>query len=282
MAVEHSNYEPGKINNLFQRIQNAWGGEQKQDFEIHVDGMKVIPRTSDPQQFETHSDFINADSKTMTVLMFKGASRVNDKFFFHFKDAPRKEPGLAGLPENMTLSEHDARQKENFLREMRLEQLEKENGELKTAVSEKEKTIDQLTTRLQELHEGKLIGIGEMGSAVLMKLLQHPKVRATFPVLEGLSGSEEPNDIPPEQQATFSRKGEKQEENDGRVELEEEEEGYLLLIRDLQARLTPFQLSSVMHILDILTRCPEAIGPTLKYLSNWIDTHKPHKEDEKV
>lgn len=282
MNAEHFSYEEGKLNNLLLRIQNAFDMGQKQDYEIYVDNLKAVPRTSDPQQFEKHSDFINADSRLVTVAMFKGASRNNEKFFFHIKGVPKKESGLSGIPENMTLAEYDEKQRERFLKEKRFEELEKENGELKTELGEKEKTIDQLTNRLQELHDGKLIGIGEMGSAVLMKLLQHPKVRATFPVLEGLSGSETSNDIPHEHQATFSKKGEKQEENNEQVELSEEEEGYLLLIRDLQARLTPFQLSSVMHILDILTNCPEAIGSTLKHLNNWIEMHKPKKEDEKV
>jgi len=280
--VKRIKYEAGDINNLLQRIQNAWGSGQKQDFEIHVDGMKVIPRTADPQQFESHSDFINENSKTMTVLLFKGASNMNEKIIFQFQDALTKEPGLSGIPENMTLSEYNEKQKADFLKELRLEQLEKENGELKTQVGEKQLTIDQLSTRLQELHEGKLIGIGEMGSEVLKTLFKKSKLKETFPVLEGLFGPDEANNISPEQEATFSRKGEKDEANSYQIELTEEQERHLILIHDLQARLNTFQLASVMHILDIITKCPEIIGPTLKHVSNWIETHKPQKEDEKV
>lgn len=280
MAVNHSNYEAGKIENLLQRIKNASLSEQKQEYEIYVDGMKVVPRTSDPQLFESHSDFINEDSNSMTVLLFKGGSRMNDKYFFYFKEVPKKEVTLSGLPGNMTLSEYDAKQKEDFLKGVRLEQLEKENSELKSAVSDKDNTIEQLSTRLQEMHEGKLISIGEMGSAVFMRLLQHPKMRETFPVLEGLAPNSIKKDVSPEEEATFSRKDENKDSETS--ELTEEEQRHLILIHDLQERLNNFQLASVMHILDILTRCPEAIGSTLKHLSNWIDTHKNNKEDEKV
>jgi len=280
MAVNHSNYDAGKIENLLQRIKNAWETEQKQDYEIYVDGMKVVPRTANPQPFETHSDFINEDSRCMTILLFKGASRMNDKYFFYFKEVPKKETSLSGLPGNMTLSEYDTKQKESFLKEVRLDQLEKENAELKSEVADKDKTIEQLSTRLQEMHDGKLISIGEMGSAVFMRLLQHPKMRETFPVLEGLSNSQK-SEVSPEQEASFSRK-EEHEEDDPLVNLSEEQQRHLILIHDLQERLNNFQLASVMHILDILTKCPEAIGSTLKHLSNWLDTHKEKKENEKV
>jgi hypothetical protein len=281
MALEKSEYDSRKMDNLLQVIQSAWNSGQKQDYEIFVDNLKVVNRTADPQMFASHTDFINEDSKLVVVSLFKGGSRNNDKYFFYLKGFKKEEQPLSGLSENTTLAEHDAKQRERIMREVRLEELEKENAKLKTEVEEKQSLVDQLSNRLQELYDGKLMSYGEIGSAIVMRLLQSPQLRQTFPVLEGLVGTKVPETkIAPDQEATFTRKGEKTPV--ANEELTDEEQRYLLLIQDLQERLSPFQLSSVMHILDILTRCPDAIGSTLKHLMHFLDCKQDSKDDEKI
>lgn len=282
MALVRCDYDSDKVDNLLQMIQSAWNSGQKQEYEIMVDGLKVVHRTADPEPFTRHVDYIHENSKSLVIILYKGGSRNNEKYFFSLTGRANAQP-LSGLPENMSLAEHDAKQKEMLLKEIRLEALEKENEELKDDVKEKQATIDQLSTRLQEVYDGKLITIGEMGSAVVMRLLQNPSIRKTFPVLEGIVPTAAPEQkAEPEQQASFSRKGETAREEENSQELTEEEERHLMLIHDLQERLSSFQLGSVMHILDILTRCPEAIGSTLKHLSNFVEAIKDHKKDEKV
>lgn len=279
MGLLRADYNTEKVDNLLQVIKSAWDNGHKQEYDISVDGLKIVQRTADPQPFTQHVNHIHENSKCLVITLYKGGSQNNEKFFFNLAGS-KNEPALAGLSPNVTLAEHDEQKREEFFREVRFKELEKENTVLKKDVVEKQQTIDQLSTRLQELYDGKLITIGEMGSQVFMKILQNPTIRKTFPVLEGLVPVPQEN-IPPEQEASFTRKGETKEDTSGNEELTEDEERYLVLIHDLQARLSPFHLSSVMHILDILTRCPQAIGTTLKHLSNYVDTIKDDN-DEKI
>lgn len=278
MAVEKWEYDSGRIDNLLQTIQSAWNNGQKQDYEIFVDNLKVVHRTADPQAFASHTDYINEDSKLVVVALYKGGSRNNDKYFFQLKGFTKEEQPLSGLPGNMTLAEHDAKQREAFFKEIRFAELEKENTRLKNEVEEKQSLVDQLTTRLQEVYDGKLMSIGEIGSSIATQFLKNnPMIQQTFPMLGGLFNIKPPQEgAAPEEEATFSRKGE--EAASVNEELTDEEQRYLLLIHDLQEKLTPFQLSSVMHILDILTQCPDGIGTTLKHLMHFIDCKQEPRE----
>ena len=271
--VKHDNYEPAKLNVLFQIIQNAFNAGQKQDYEIQLDNFKIVPRTSNPELFNSFSDFITENTRTVMVKMFRGGSPTSDKYYFHIQGVPQKEQELSGIPNKITEDEWESKHKAKLLKEIRYEQLEEENAELQAEVDEQEKIIEELQTRLQQLKDGKLLSIGEMGSSFLMGLLKSPMMQKNFPGLAGFTGASN-NDAnysqqAPQEEASFSRKGEEAEQEG----LSEEEQGYLILIRDLEKKLTPFQLSSVMHILDLITQCPASIGSTQKHLNNFLSAY---------
>lgn len=286
-VVKHDTYEAAKLNALLQIIQSAHNSGQKQDYEVLLDDFKVVPRTSDPEAFNNFSEFINEDTKIVQVFMYRGGSNQKDKYYFHIKGR-QKEQNLSGIPENTTQEEWEKKQKEKLLREIRFETLEKENAELKEQLEEKEKTNEQLEERLQQMRDGKLLGIGEMGSAIVMKVLGHPTMQKNFPGLQGFSemvNNETNTQTKQQESASFQRKGENKEESKEEKEqyaetISEEERGYMILIRDLQSRLSPFQLSSVMHILDLLTQCPVAIGSTQKHLNNFLNAQTQNKNPE--
>ncbi len=273
-GTKHENYESGKIKLLYHLVETAFATEQKQDYEILVDGYKVVPRNNDPEKFYDYDDFINSDTQTVTIIMFKKGSKSNDKYFYHIKGIPNQNESLSGIPEGMTATEYEAKQKEKLLREIRFDELEKENASLKENITAKENEIKELNKNFDELKAGKLLSMSEIGTNVLMGILSNPSIQKKFPVLNGLSGT--PPQTQPEtaqeENASFKRKGEPSHEEEESEEegLTEEDRRYLILIRDLQIRLTKFQLTAVMHILDVLTKYPIAIGSTQKHLNNFL------------
>src|ERR1700757_96772 len=275
-AIKHDNYETGKIRLLFQTIEHAFKTDNKQDYEISVDGYKVVPRTNDPDRFNDYEEYINSDTENISVKMFKGNSASNDKFFFHIKGVPPKNEGLQGIPDGLTVIEWEAKQKEKILKELHYEELERENAELKEEVSENEKTIEELTKNVELAKQGRLTSMSDVGMTILGKIIASPKMQEQFPVLKGFAGvpTEEENGTnnPPEQNTGFKRKGETETSNG----LSEAEQGYLILIRDLQKCLSPFQLAGVMQILDMLTQYPVVIGSTQKHIHNFLKS----KENE--
>jgi hypothetical protein len=283
-AIKHDNYETGKIKLLYQTIEHAFKTDNKQDYEISVDGYKVVPRTNDPERFNDYEEYINSDSENVAVKMFKGNSASNDKFFFHIKGVPQKNEGLQGIPDGLTASEWEAKQKEKILKELRFEELEKENAELKEEVAEKDDLIAELTQNVELAKQGRLNSMSEIGMGILEKIISSPRVQEQFPVLKGFAGvppQEENNtNTPPEQNAGFKRKGETQEENKTAVELSDAERGYLILVRDLQAHLSNYQLTAVMQILDMITQYPIVLGSIQKHIHNFLKAkHKEQKNE---
>ncbi|HXU26797.1 MAG TPA: hypothetical protein VN698_06160 [Bacteroidia bacterium] len=280
-AIKHDNYETGKIRLLFQTIEHAFKTDNKQDYEISVDGYKVVPRTNDPERFNDYEEFVNADTENISVKMFKGNSASNDKFFFHIKGVPQKTETLQGIPDGMTVSEWEAKQKEKILRDIRYDELEKENAELREEVAEKDNTIAELTQNVELAKQGRLSSMSEIGMGILEKIIKSPKMQEQFPVLRGFAGvsSEEGNpNNSAEQNAGFKRKGETENETKEVVELTESERRYLMLVRDLQKYLSPFQLTGVMQIIDMLTQYPIVIGSTQKHIHSFLVAK--HKEQE--
>jgi len=288
--VKHELYETGKLNALLQIIKIAFDKGEKQDYEILIDNFKIVPRTSDPELFNNFSEFINADSKVLMVIMFRGNSKQQDKYFFHLNGMPQKEKPLLGIPEGINAEEWEKKQKEKWQKEIRYDELEQENEELLAEIEEKEGIIADLNVKLQQAKDGKLLSLQQMGGALLSGAVSHPFVKKIFPGFDGFGGAPENSGSQnTEEEATFKSKGatETKDENEHvAVALTPQEQGYLLLIRDLEKSLTKPQLREVMYILGQITDCPAVIGSTLKHLSNFFRskpvTTEEEQEDDKV
>jgi len=283
--VKHDSYEPAKLDVLLHIIKSAEANSQKQDYEIELDNFKVVPRTSNAELFSSFSDFITPQTKIVTVRMFRGAAKTADVYHFHIKGVPQTVQELNGMPENTTAEEWEKKQREKILKEIRFEQLEKENAKLTGELEDKEKTIEALQTRLEEVRQGKHQNFKDIGASLLEGAMESPFVKKNFPFLgrtNGLSGTPQQKTETPEEEGSFKRKEAVSETYPS--DLSEEEQGYLILIRDLQERLNNHQFSSVMHILELLTQNPACIGSTLKHLHNFLNGQANSKksEDEKV
>ena len=279
--VKKEKYEPGKINYLYHMISSAFNSDVKQDYEILVDNYKVIPRNNDPERFNGYTEYINGQTKDMTVILFKGTSNSNDKFIYFFDEKDIKPSGLDGIPEGMTLAQWGDKQKEQWEREKHYQDLESENASLKSELLEKTREVAELTVSVQDAKEGRLTTVTDVGTSMLLKIVTLPGVQKKFPFLQEISdtlGHVDPNqETAKNETASFSRKASADEdavEETSAKKLSHKELGYLKLIKDLEEILTDQELNAVMQILDILTKFPNSIGPTLKHLMNFLNSRK--------
>jgi len=284
VQVKHDKYEAAKVNFLFRLLQNATEQGRPIEYEILIDDFVVVPRNSDPDRFNSYADCISSDTKTITVVFYK-ENRGFDKYFFSIeRPENKKQEGLGEIPEGLSLSEWEERQKNKWKKELRYDELEKENTGLQKELEEKDKAIKEYAEKFSKLKEGKLLGISEIGTSILMGFLKHPKVQENFPVLNGFADGGAKTQT--EEPASFTRKGEKQGgEQDVKEEvaeiLTEEEQGYLRFVRDLEQNVTRPQFDNIMHVLEQLVNNPAAIGSTLKHISNFLNS-KPKEDNEKV
>jgi hypothetical protein len=79
-------YNTDLINRLHKHLVHLSDSYSPRDYDVRVDELVVVPRTKDPTRFFNYEDCIFDWTKTVTFHLYKGASRVAEKYTFVLKD----------------------------------------------------------------------------------------------------------------------------------------------------------------------------------------------------
>jgi hypothetical protein len=197
--VSKEKYDPEQVEKLYDLVRLYHDKDKAFDYEIIVDKLRVVKRTSDPEMFYLFENFVGADTKAVEIVFYTGTSNVNERRIFSFIDEP-EAAGLAGIDLQETMKYQLEEKKNEMLKEIRHEQVEKENQDLKSKISELETAIREL-----EKENEQLVGsqsplrpfLGEIGSSLLESFIRrNPKIVKNIPGGEALAGLIEP--APPE------------------------------------------------------------------------------------
>lgn len=278
--IKREAYDPDKLDKIYMAILAASKNNTVQDYEMLIDDLKVVPRTSDPEKFNNFSEFVTATSDHLTIYMYYGASKHADTYFFYFRGVPINKmhsQSLAGI------EEIEKQQREKIEKEIYYEGLEKENEELKAEIQELEEDFAKQQEHWENIKTGKIHTIGEMGSAILLSLASNPTVQRAFPGLKMLGGlgqvpKQEGNNSSQEETATFRRKDEKSQEPDPQSDLTEDDRMIVGLFRDLPKLLDRQQMEMMIHVLFALAENPAALKSTHKHIQNFIKS-KPNSDN---
>lgn len=275
-AIQHEDYDPNKLDRIHKIIEIASKTGEQKFYEIFLDNLKVVPKTSDPEKFNSFTEFITKESECLTLHLYFGTSQHSDIHYLYFKGVPPnkiKQHGLSGV----SMEEWEKQQKDKFLKEQYYENLEKENEELKAQLEELEEDFTKQEEHWEKIKNGKINSFGEIGSAIVLNLLNNPGIRKRFPGLNALgdlgqvpSTAQETNQ---EEKATFRRKGQKEEESEKTTEnnLSEQEILYLDFLRKLSECLDEKQMETLIHIIAALGKNPIALNSTYKHILNFLN-----------
>lgn len=269
MPFINEKYSEQKIDNLYNYLQNSKEQGEAEDYEIFVDAFKVVKRTNDLSRFESYSNFIQPDTKTLTIVIYDGSSPRNTKHIFAIKEDITN--GLSGIDVDTRIEEKLRTEKEKWETEL----LKKENDKLKEDLAEAEAYIEQLEDDAEKIKDKKFrlgdVNMGELASVVVEGFVRrNPQLLAKLPGGEALAGVIEQDNIEreqalldksPEPEVTF-----KKSNNTG--SLNEEDKSYLDFIKSLKNKFDEGQMTSVMLILDTLAKQPEHIENTLQFLAD--------------
>lgn len=142
------------------------------DYEIRVDGLLAVPRTNDPENFFDYQEFLKDDTREMTVLFFKGASRVSDKHVLVLSDKPLAQ-AIPTFEERLDSALEQDRSE--VLRKIELDKLKGINEQQQRKIKKQKRKIKQLKQ-----------GVASAGSEsagfakVLKDLATSPKVKEMF------------------------------------------------------------------------------------------------------
>lgn len=247
-------YEQKKIDNLQEYLRLYHQKGQPIDFEILIDGFKAVRRTSDPDMFSMFENFVNADTRSIEVLLFTGASNNNEKRIFYFgEDQQKEKEGLSGVDVKNMVDEEV--QKKLLAKEH--EDLKEENSNLKKHIADLESEVDELEKHNAklELKQSPLNNfLGDIGSSLVESFIKrNPKLMSSIPggeTLAGLiqqdNGSETQNDSSQESEVSFKPKG-----NSG-CSMGEEDQAAIQFVNQLKAQFTKDEFDNVLLILQTL------------------------------
>lgn len=270
MSIHSSKYESGKTAMLKQLLENAARSGKPIEYEIKVDEIRVIPRTSDPAQFDSHEEFITGDTRTLTIILYEGQGKSSDKHIFTIQaHAEQAQPAstLSGTDIDKKVEE----KVEAVKKQLEYDKVVEENKALKEQVKEAEEFIETLEKALELEKQGRLkikgIHLGEIASVAAEGLIRRnthwlKKVLG----MEGLAGLIEEDTQKKEQQAlsgeeteaTFSKK--QAEET-----LSEEDKELVGALRELQAAFEEKELAQVGELVHLLMDKPQVLSPVLAY-----------------
>lgn len=243
--ISKQKYDPELLQKLASLVRIYKEKDQPFDYEIVVDGLKVVRRTNDPEMFFLFENFINGDTKNIEVIFYNGSSNVNEKRIFTFVEE-NLDKGLSGTEVDARIQEQVEKQKKEWEHGRLLE----ENRELKQEVDELEKEVERLEKVNEDLinSQSPFKGfLGEVGSSFVESFIRrNPNVMKNIPggeALAGLIGKDETGkqtEPSEEAEVVFTKK----------VELSEDEKSAIQFVDQLKAQFTRAEFDNVLLILQ--------------------------------
>lgn len=271
MPVTTEKYSQAKIDS----IANLLAVNEEQgtsiDYEVFVDTLKVIPRTDSAGRFESYTDFVNADTKSITIILYNGQSNRNDKYIFRLKEENNGLQGL-GMDERIHEKLSTERQKWEFEQlETKSQKLQKELKEAGEYIDELEETIVKLRNR--KFHLGS-INLGELGSVMLEGFIRrNPHLLSKLPGGEALAGVIEEDNESLDAEAPDS---EVEVVSKTSPSVTGQEREYIDLLARIRKVFSEQDFIQVMHILDALSQNPALIMEMLNVLQT---EHRKNEEE---
>ena len=98
MSIVKEKYTANRINLIYQMLCNDVQQGQPREYDIKVDELKVVQRTNDPETFHLHEDFVQPETRTITINLYDGNSRRCTKYQLYFGDSiPNENTTLSGI-----------------------------------------------------------------------------------------------------------------------------------------------------------------------------------------
>ena len=272
MAIVKEKYSGAKINLLYQLLQADAEDGRPREYDITVDDLKVVRRTTDPEKFFSHEDFIREDTRYLTISLYEGSSKRNTRYVYYLKEGVEEEKAtLSGIEQSMTEKMQQQRRLWDY------ELLQKENEQLKGELEEQEEYIEKLEKVLDE-EKGKKASIKDNWGEVFSMALEGMVRRNThllngIPMIgQGLAGVVEQDNRRLEHKAeneeskVLERQASFQKVAKEETTQSEDEKQILGYHRKLQQTFSQEELATILQIIALFSQEKENITTVYQML----------------
>lgn len=283
MPIQFDKFDQQKVDRLKSHLESMASKGTPKFYEIFVDGLKAVPKTDEPKEFEGYEDYMTPNTNQIKIVVYcSGASPRNDQYVYSMKAKSNEEAldfGLNGIAiKSFTTNE---------LKELRLQRdqkaaykseisgLNEEIEDLYKELDEKKAYIEKLESAVEiaKANGNKIGGIhlGEVLSVAFDGLLKKNahKLEKSLGV-EGLAGFLNTEDKPsaeaktqPDTEVTIKKKT----ETEIAPELSEQDKGFLALFREIQKHFSQSEFDQVIEVVEKLSKDKSKIKLILDLLS---------------
>jgi hypothetical protein len=159
--ITQEKYDLVKIERLKHYLESAYEKGKPKFYEVFVDNLKAVDKTSDPEAFDEYLVYMGEDTRMVKVLIYTSTENCprNDKFIYTVT-SPDKER-----------DERERQELSGIEREkMQTELLKKDLEKMREELDDAESYIEDLEKKLEETRNSKVTAKENLGEVVSMAL----------------------------------------------------------------------------------------------------------------
>ena len=145
MAIIKEVYSSTRVNLIYQLLKNEAENGVPKEYDIRVDDLKVVSRTSDPERFHGHEEFVLPETRSITINIYDGSSNRCSRYNLLLREEDPSQQELSGIEKSINAKMLQERKKWEY------EQLKKEYDDIKEQLTEAEEYAEQLKGKIDEL-----------------------------------------------------------------------------------------------------------------------------------
>jgi hypothetical protein len=288
--ITQEKYDLVKIERLKHYLESSHEKGKPKFYEIFVDNLKAVDKTSDPEQFDEYVVYMNEDTRMVKVLIYTSTENCprNDKFLFTVASPDRereekRKQELSGIEIEEKI--HSVVQQERD--KMNTDLLKKEIEELQQELDEQQGYIDDLEKKLEETRALKATSkesFGEVLSLAFENIVRrNTHLLGGIPLVgQGLAGVIEQDNKRLEQAAQNSPQAIEEREVTFQklpgsakasysTAISKEDQGTLDYFKSLKQAFTEPELLKIFQIIGALSCDKESIPSVLELLEEESD-----------
>lgn len=176
--ITQEKYDPVKIERLKHFLESAAEKGRPRYYEIFVDNLKAVDKTSDPALFDEYLAYMGEDTRMVKVLLYTSTESCprNDKFIYTVSSPAREQEEqrrqeLSGVQVEERIESLLEKEREKH----HLQQLQQKLQEAEEELEDAETYIKDLQEKLTQLQKSRVVqkeSIGELVSLALESMLR--------------------------------------------------------------------------------------------------------------
>jgi uncharacterized phage infection (PIP) family protein YhgE len=197
MAIIKEVYSSTRVNLIYQLLRNEADNGTPKEYDVRVDELKVVSRTSDPERFHGHEEFVLPETRSIIINIYDGTSNRCNRYNLLLREEDPSQQELSGIEKSINTKMLQERKKWEF------DKLKEDYDDLKEQLGEAEEYAEQLKGKIEQLEAEKSTKSNKITETIVglagMFLASKPNALSGIPLIGDLLGGNKTIPLPVEE-----------------------------------------------------------------------------------